>query len=194
MPRLDGPPGSHGTDILPADKIENPETIVGGRVHRVEGFVTSVGAQAVAGSKDRIAGETVFRSLGNIRRLTLTNLGLSHPLGKNIRYTMFMGADIAEGLSEAQRFNRRKSNLFGLGYEDDEKVTVGCSFKGRFWSYKIAFDLSEWIDWCAHVGKKLLDGTIDTDAVFAHVIKAKRIGDSCMWREHSRLTRWFASL
>jgi superfamily II DNA or RNA helicase len=134
-------------------------------------------AEAVAGTTDRVSGETVFRSLGNIRRLTLTNLGLSHPLGKNIRYTMFMGADIAEGLSEAQRFNRRKSNLFGLGYEDDEKVTVGCSFKGRFWSHKVAFDLSEWIDWCAHVGKKVLDITIDTNQVFAHVIKARRISE-----------------
>lgn len=132
-------------------------------------------AEVVGGSADRISGETVFRSLGNIRRLTLTNLGLSHPLGKNIRYTMFMGADIAEGLSEAQRFNRRKSNLFGLGYEDDEKVTVGCSFKGRFWSHRVAYDLSEWVDWCAHVGKKLLDDSIDTNDVFTHVIKARRV-------------------
>jgi len=134
-------------------------------------------AKAVAGTTDRVLGETVFRTLGNIRRLTLTNLGLSHPLGKNIRYTMFMGADIAEGLSEAQRLNRRKSNLFGMGYESDEKVTVGCSSKGRFWSHKVAFDLSEWIDWCAHVGAKLLDTTIDTDQVFAHVIKARRINE-----------------
>ena len=134
-------------------------------------------AEAVAGTTERVSGETVFRTLGNIGRLTLTNLGLSHPLGKNIRYTMFMGADIAEGLSEAQRFNKRKSNLFGMGYEDDEKVTVGCSFKGRLWSHKVAYDLSEWIDWCAHVGKKLADATIDTDKVFTHVIKARRISD-----------------
>jgi superfamily II DNA or RNA helicase len=134
-------------------------------------------AEAVAGTTDRISGEIVFRSLGNIRRLTLMNLGLSHPLGKNIRYTMFMGADIAEGLSEAQHFNRRKSNLFGLGYEEDQRVTAGCSFKGRFWSHKVAFDLSEWIDWCAHVGRKLLDETIDTTAIFKHVIKARRIGE-----------------
>ena len=134
-------------------------------------------ADAVAGTTDRISGETVFRLLGNIRRLTLMNLGLSHPLGKNIRYTMFMGADIAEGLSEAQQFNRRKSNLFGLGYEEDQKVTAGCSFKGRFWSHKVAFDLSEWVDWCAHVGRKLLDETIDTNQIFKHVIKARRIGE-----------------
>lgn len=132
-------------------------------------------AEAVTGSLDRVSGETVFRVLGHIKRLTLKNLGLSHAFGKNIRYTMFMGADIAEGLSEAGRANRRKSNLFGLGFEEDEKVTVGCSFKGRFWSHKVAFDLSEWIDWCHHIGPKLLDTTIDTNAIFEHVIKAREV-------------------
>ncbi len=132
-------------------------------------------AQAVCGSKTQFTGENVFRVLGGIRRLTLTNLGLSHALGKNIRYTMFMGADIADGLTEASKFNRRKSNLFGLGYEDDEKVTIGCSAKGRLWSYRIAYDLAEWADWCAHVGSKLLDDQISIEDVLANVIKARRI-------------------
>lgn len=134
-------------------------------------------AEAVCGSKARFTGETMFRVLGGVRRLTLTNLGLSHALGKNIRYTMFMGADIADGLSEAVKFNRRKSNLFGLGYENDEKVTIGCSAKGRLWSYKIAYDLSEWTDWCAHVGAKLLDDKIEVEDVLSNVIKARRIGE-----------------
>lgn len=132
-------------------------------------------AEAVCGSKARFAGDKMFRVLGGVRRLTLTNLGLSHALGKNIRYTMFMGADIADGLSEAARFNRRKSNLFGLGYEDDEKVTIGCSAKGRLWSYKIAYDLAEWTDWCEHVGAKLLNEQISVEDVLSNVIKARRI-------------------
>ncbi len=43
--------------------------------------------------------------MGGIKRLVLNNLGLSHAFGKNIRYTMFMGADIAEGLSESSKQN-----------------------------------------------------------------------------------------
>ncbi|MGX1101524.1 superfamily II DNA or RNA helicase [Amorphus sp. MBR-141] len=132
-------------------------------------------ADAVCGSKTRFSGENMFRVLGGVRRLTLTNLGLSHALGKNIRYTMFMGADIADGLSEASKFNRRKSNLFGLGYEEDEKVTIGCSAKGRLWSYRVAYDLSEWTDWCSHVGAKLLDENISIEDVLTNVIKARRI-------------------
>ena len=123
----------------------------------------------------RIAGKDVFRALGGVKRLVLTNLGLSHAFGKNIRYTMFMGADIAEGLTESARQNRRMANVFGLGYEDDARVTVGCSFKGRLWSHRIAYDLSELVDWCAHIGGKLLDETITLEDVLTNLIKARAV-------------------
>ena len=57
-------------------------------------------AKEVGGSDQRVMGKDVFRAMSGIKRLVLTNLGLSHAFGKNIRYTMFMGADIAEGLTE----------------------------------------------------------------------------------------------
>jgi hypothetical protein len=84
-------------------------------------------AKSVGGSDARVSGKDVFRALGAIKRLVLTNLGLSHALGRNIRYTMFMGADIAEGLTESAKRNRRMLNIIGLGYEDDQRVTVGCA-------------------------------------------------------------------
>jgi superfamily II DNA or RNA helicase len=132
-------------------------------------------AKVVGGSDLRVMGKDVFRAMGGIKRLVLTNLGLSHAFGKNIRYTMFMGADIAEGLTESAKQNRRMSNVFGLGYEGDERATVGCSFKGRLWSYKVAYDLSEFTDWCAHVGKKLLDESISVDSILVNLIKARAI-------------------
>jgi hypothetical protein len=134
-------------------------------------------ALAVGGSDQRITGMDVFRAMSGIRRLVLNNLGLSHAFGKNIRYTMFMGADIAEGLSESSKQNRRMSNVFGLGFEEDERTTVGCSFKGRLWSHKIAYDLSEFTDWCAHIGGKLLDNSISVDSILANLIKARAIAE-----------------
>jgi superfamily II DNA or RNA helicase len=134
-------------------------------------------AAAVGGSDQRITGMDVFRAMGGIKRLVLNNLGLSHAFGKNIRYTMFMGADIAEGLSESSKQNRRMSNVFGLGFEGDERTTVGCSFKGRLWSYKIAYDLSEFTDWCSHVGRKLLDSSISVDAILGNLIRARAISE-----------------
>jgi superfamily II DNA or RNA helicase len=134
-------------------------------------------AQAVGGSDLRVTGKDIFRVMGGIKRLVLTNLGLSHAFGKNIRYTMFMGADIAEGLTESAKQNRRMSNVFGLGYEDDERITIGCSFKGRLWSHRIAYDLSEFIEWCAHVGKKLLDSRISVESVLTNLIKARAVAE-----------------
>jgi superfamily II DNA or RNA helicase len=132
-------------------------------------------AEAVGGTRDRIMGRTIFRALGDINRLILTNLGVSHALGRNIRYTMFMGPDIAEGLSMAALTNRKMSNVFGLGYENEDRVTVGGSHKGRLWSHRIAWDLSEWVDWCAHIGAKLLDENIAIDTIFDRMIKPRAI-------------------
>jgi superfamily II DNA or RNA helicase len=132
-------------------------------------------AKAVGGSDQRIIGRDVFRAMGGIKRLVLTNLGLSHAFGKNIRYTKFMGADIGEGLTESSKQNRRMSDVFGMGYEDDERTTVGCSFKGRLWSYKVAYDLSEFPEWCAHVGRKLLDASISVDSILTNLVKARAI-------------------
>jgi superfamily II DNA or RNA helicase len=132
-------------------------------------------AKAVGGSDQRITGMDVFRAMGGIKRLVLTNLGLSHAFGKNIRYTKFMGADIGEGLTESSKQNRRMSDVFGMGYEDDERATVGCSFKGRLWSYKVAYDLSEFPDWCAQVGRKLLDASISVDSILTNLVKARAI-------------------
>lgn len=118
---------------------------------------------------------------------------------------MFMGADIAEGLGETSKQNRRMANVFGLGYEDDERVTVGCSFKGRLWSRRIADDLSEFVDWCAHLGKKLLDAGISVETVLTNLIRAREIterpplgpvmvcGPNGCWRAGSqRSSNWYS--
>lgn len=134
-------------------------------------------AEAVGGTRERISGKQIFRTLGNINRLILTNLGVSHAFGRNIRYTMFMGPDITEGLSSATLTNRRMANVFGLGYENDERITMGGSHKGRLWSHRIAFDLSEWVDWCADIGTKLLDENIELDKIFDRLIKPRSISE-----------------
>jgi superfamily II DNA or RNA helicase len=119
----------------------------------------------------RKAGEQIFRVLDGITRLSLTNLGLSHVIGRAVRFTMFMGTDTLQGLSEASRQNKTKSNTFGFGYRDGGAVTAGGSLKGKIWSYKIASTIPEWTKWCRAIGGKLLDNTIDIDQIFEHIIK-----------------------
>ncbi|GJD98716.1 MULTISPECIES: DEAD/DEAH box helicase [Methylobacterium] len=131
-------------------------------------------AAAVCGQDvELIKGERIFRSLHGITRLVLNNLGLSHVINQNNRFSMHVGADISDALPEATRENKKKSNLFGSGFENGGRVTAGCSQKGRVWSYRIAYDLAEWIEWCHQVGAKLVDDTISTARVFDGVILPK---------------------
>jgi superfamily II DNA or RNA helicase len=117
-----------------------------------------------------ISGEAVFRGLHGIHRLTLMNLGLKHALNRGARFTMYAGADVLAGLEQSRLANSVKTNLFGLGYEAGGRASLGCSLKGRLWSYKVAGDISEWIAWCRRVGPKLGDDTISPRAALEHVL------------------------
>ena len=133
-------------------------------------------AKAICGdSVSRIFGEQMYRVLDGINRLMLANLGLSSTLGRYIRYTMFVGSDITKQLNDTSYKMKRKSNLFGLGYSGDGKVTVGCSAKGKIWSMQSAGDFSEWLDWCRLVGSKLIDESIETDSFIKSLIKPEMI-------------------
>jgi len=129
-------------------------------------------ARAICGADATlISGEPVFRTLHGINRLTLTSLGLNHALGRSVRFTMFMGSDILEGLAEAQQFNKTKSNIFGFGYRNAERASAGCSAKGKLWSYQVAGSIPEWMEWCHATGDKLLDSTISIDDILSNVVK-----------------------
>lgn len=142
------------------------------------------------GTAQAITGEPVFRVLHGFRRLMLTNLGLSETQRKPVRYSQFMGSDIADQLDTLPgNRSRSKTNLFGLGYVDVEhldehdnvvarsaaKETIGCSRKGKFWSYRTTNSFSEWIDWCNGLGTKLLNDSITSEAILRNLIKPRRI-------------------
>jgi superfamily II DNA or RNA helicase len=93
-------------------------------------------AHAIAGSTATlIGGQQVFRAFSGVTRLRLQNVGLTEQLGRNVRYTGRMGADVAAELPDVQRRHARKSVLSGSGFEDGHKATVGASRKGRIWSH-----------------------------------------------------------
>lgn len=128
-------------------------------------------AKAVCGDDVAIvSGDRVFRCLHGINRLLLMNLGLNRTIGRAVRFSMHSGSDAARAVTEATIGNRIRSNLFGVGFEAGSKVTVGCSRKGRLWSYLVAHDISEWVAWCRHVGAKLLDDTIQPDDIFGRAM------------------------
>ena len=128
-------------------------------------------AETLAGEDvELIRGEPVYRSLYEINRIILANLGMAHLLSHARQFTMYAGSDVKEGLTPASVSNRRKSNLFGRGYESGKRVTIGASHKGRIWSQRSAEGISEWVMWCQGVGQKLLDDSISTAEILQHVI------------------------
>lgn len=135
-------------------------------------------ATVVAGDTARlIRGETIFRSMHGLNRFVIMSLGLRHLLNRNIQFSMHNGADVGQALATAMRENKAKSNLFGKGFEHGEPVTFGCSQKGRVWSHRIAYDLSDWVDWCHDVGAKLNDATIATEDVFRNVVIPREVAE-----------------
>ncbi len=122
-------------------------------------------AAAVAGDDVAlIQSMDVFRILHGINRLFIANLGLKHALGRSVRYTMYAGANVHEGLTEQNFQNKMTSNLFGFGYENGDRASAGCSYRGRMWCYRISEDIADWVAWCRRVGAKLADTSIDPAA------------------------------
>lgn len=138
-----------------------------------EGYYKEL-AESVAGEVKIIRDNDVFRSLYGVNRLRLQNVGLINQFGKLIKYTMRAGSDIESGLSEIQKNLVRKANIFGAGYEDGRKTTIGCSYKGRIWSRK-AGNLEELIEWCSAVGRKVTNTAINPDEVLAGTLVSEII-------------------
>ena len=129
-------------------------------------------AIAVAGRDvTLIDGQQVFRTFAGVNRLRLQNVGLTEQLGRNIRYTGRMGANVESGLTEFQRRRARKAVLSGNGFEDGQRVAVGASRKGRIWSHQ-RDRVDKLVKWCKEIGAKLLDTSIDPDRILEGTLTA----------------------
>lgn len=80
-----------------------------------------------------IKGDSIYRSLDGINRLMIGTLGLKQQPSGRISFRMFAGTDIKSGISEAVVSGSTKSNLFGYGYQDGGRISIGCSYKGKVW-------------------------------------------------------------
>lgn len=128
-------------------------------------------AKAVAGDDAvLIRGQEVFRAFHGVTRLRLKSAGLKEQLGRNTSYTSRMGPDVDPGISDAQRRKALKSDLSGSGFEGGQAATIGASQKGRVWSHR-RDRVQRLVEWCKHIGTKLIDATIDPDVVLKGTLK-----------------------
>lgn len=126
-------------------------------------------ARAITGDATLIKGLPVFRSLANVNRLRLRNVGLREERGRLIRYVMRAGSDVEPAITSAQRQSASRCNIFGAGYENGNEVTIGCTIKGRIWSANEC-NLNEFVEWCRLVGAKIIDETIDPEKILEGVL------------------------
>ncbi len=118
----------------------------------------------------------IFRAFHGLQRVSLQNVGLKEFLGKSIRFRMSVGTDVEQALSIAEKERGQKAFVFGVGYEDGEKISLGCSYKGRIWS-KLKGGLKEYTEWCTEVGAKLVNEKIDPNQVLKETLMPQSISN-----------------
>lgn len=132
-------------------------------------------AEAIFNSSTRIEGEDIFRCLSGINRLMLSTVGLKTAVSNHhIRYRMFAGVDVADGITQATTSASIKSNLFGVGFENGGSMSIGCSYKGTVWA-KWVESLNYWKEWCDKQADKILDTTINTSDVIKGALRPELI-------------------
>jgi superfamily II DNA or RNA helicase len=130
-------------------------------------------ARSVSGNTAYLLnGEIMFRALSGLSRLVFHNVGL-YGRGK-LRFKMYTGYDVSDAISPTTQSGTVKSNVFGIGYENGKKGSIGVSSKGRLWSMSSS-SIPEWATWCATVVKKVLNANLATDSFLAHTLTPHEI-------------------
>lgn len=133
-------------------------------------------AKAILGKEaSLIKDENVFKSFYNVDRVKLYNVGLRKGLGKNITFQSYYGKGVQEALSLAEEKSGINNNVFGVGFEEGDITSIGCSRKGRIWSYSRG-TINEFIKWCDLIGSKLSKKGIDPNKILLkNAIKPTRV-------------------
>jgi superfamily II DNA or RNA helicase len=125
---------------------------------------------AVFGDENsRISGMEVFRIFHEVKRLSIYNFGGRKGIGKDITFQSFFGKGVQDGIKLLEQGTLIKNNIFGLGYRAGDKVSLGCSVKGKIWSY-LRGNLSELTEWCKLIGELVTNDKIDPNTVLKHTL------------------------
>jgi superfamily II DNA or RNA helicase len=171
VPWVDGPgieDVSHSLFVMHWDKDQNLLFL---NHSANEGANTDIAKAVVGDTAQLIKGDQVFRAMGDMARPVPTNVGVLDIYSRARRFSMFVGADVTDGFPAAEEATKVQTNLFASGFRDGDRVTVGVSLKGRVWSYLVARTLLDWVEWCQDVGRRLLDESIDVQAVKRNFIR-----------------------
>lgn len=125
-------------------------------------------------SLSQITGMNVFRIFHDVNRLSLYNVGTRKGIGADVTFQSYFGKGVQDGIRELEQGSLIKNNIFGVGYKDGEKVSIGCSVKGKIWSYQRG-NLDELTKWCKSIGDTVENNTIDPNVVLQHTLAIEKI-------------------
>ncbi|MEI6348875.1 MAG: DEAD/DEAH box helicase family protein [Bacteroidota bacterium] len=126
------------------------------------------------GNTSLITGMNVFRIFHEVNRLTLFNVGTRKGIGQDITFQSYYGKGVQDGIKEIEQGTLIKNNIFGVGYKEGEKVSLGCSIKGKIWSYQRG-NLDELTKWCKSIGENVENNAIDPNIVLQHTLAIDKI-------------------
>ncbi len=130
--------------------------------------------KAIFGEVVKINNDKVFRIFAGVKRLMLTNIGARRPQGKDVSFQSFVGSSVSDGISDMTKGKLAKNNVFGIGYRDGTKCSLGCSIKGKLWSRERA-GLDIFKKWCNEMGALVANDAIDQDKILDEFLKIKPI-------------------
>lgn len=125
-------------------------------------------------SLSQVTGMNVFRIFHDVNRLSLYNVGTRKGIGEDITFQSYFGKGVQDGIKELEQGNLIKNNIFGVGYSNGEKVSLGCSVKGKIWSYQRG-NLDELTKWCRAIGDIVENQAIDPNVVLQHTLSIEKI-------------------
>lgn len=118
-------------------------------------------------------GQKVFNIFSGVERTLARNVGVK-TLG-NISFTMHIGVDITTGLSKLEKSQGILNNIYGWGYEDGNRVDLGCSSaKGKIWS-RGGGPIILWKHWCHNIADKVFDDSIEESKIINDFLKPQEL-------------------
>jgi superfamily II DNA or RNA helicase len=126
------------------------------------------------GNTSQITGMNVFRIFHNVNRLSLYNVGTRKGIGQDITFQSYFGKGVQDGIRQLEQGTLIKNNIFGVGYKEGEKLSLGCSVKGKIWSYQRG-NLDELTKWCKNIGDVVEDAAIDPNVVLQHTLAIEKV-------------------
>jgi superfamily II DNA or RNA helicase len=126
------------------------------------------------GQTSQITGMSVFKIFHEVNRLSLFNVGARKGIGQDITFQSYYGKGVQDGIKLLEQGTLVKNNIFGVGYKDGEKISLGCSVKGKIWSYQRG-NLDELTKWSKMIGEIVEDESIDPNVVLEHTLAIEKL-------------------